>query len=215
MRPRKSILSTATLVSEGKALIYGVFRRDSTILTLVRYEACSKKGLRKFIEALEKASTIKNICLLQKDPGGCLILLEKELCEFYDYTLGSGIPILFPYIMRRGYRSFVIIIPSSSSYPLVRKELERHGQIVEMKRISLTEALRTIERHIVSCELRALLTPTQRRVIETAFKRGYYDWPRRVQLNALSQIIGISKATVSEHLRKSERKILSLILSSS
>lgn len=52
------------------------------------------------------------------------------------------------------------------------------------------------------------LTERQHVVFEAARQHGYYEWPREITADALAAEIGISKATVLEHLRKAEAKLL-------
>lgn len=52
------------------------------------------------------------------------------------------------------------------------------------------------------------LTERQREVFEAARCRGYYDLPRRITSAALADELGIAKATLLEHLRKAESKLL-------
>lgn len=52
------------------------------------------------------------------------------------------------------------------------------------------------------------LSARQREVFDLARDRGYYDWPRRVSGGDLATELGISKATLFEHLRKAEAKLL-------
>ena len=52
------------------------------------------------------------------------------------------------------------------------------------------------------------LTDRQREVVLTALGEGYYEWPRRVTNEELAEKLGISRATLHEHLRKAERKLL-------
>jgi predicted DNA binding protein len=51
-------------------------------------------------------------------------------------------------------------------------------------------------------------TERQREVFEAARQHGYYEWPREITADALAAETGISKATVLEHLRKAEAKLL-------
>jgi len=53
-----------------------------------------------------------------------------------------------------------------------------------------------------------VLTPRQREVLRFAFERGYYEWPREVDAKTLADELGIAKATMLEHLRKAEGKVL-------
>lgn len=52
------------------------------------------------------------------------------------------------------------------------------------------------------------LSSRQEEVIELALESGYFDWPRQVDAETLADRLGIAHATLLEHLRKAEKKIL-------
>ena len=56
------------------------------------------------------------------------------------------------------------------------------------------------------------LTNKQKEAILLANKLGYYNYPRRVSISQLSKIMGISKTTTIEHLRRAEKTIMGLVL---
>lgn len=55
---------------------------------------------------------------------------------------------------------------------------------------------------------RGILSERQRDVFELARDRGYYNWPREVSATELAEELDISKATMLEHLRKAESKVI-------
>ncbi len=52
------------------------------------------------------------------------------------------------------------------------------------------------------------LTDTQQRVFNSALHSGYYEYPRKIHLRRLAKNLKLSLATVQEHLRKAEAKLL-------
>lgn len=52
------------------------------------------------------------------------------------------------------------------------------------------------------------LSARQREAFELARERGYYTWPRGVSASDLAAELDVSKATLLEHLRKAEAKLL-------
>lgn len=52
------------------------------------------------------------------------------------------------------------------------------------------------------------LTARQRNIVEIALEEGYFDYPRRISLRQLARRVGVSASTVSEVLRRAEKKIL-------
>lgn len=52
-----------------------------------------------------------------------------------------------------------------------------------------------------------VLSSRQREVFEYACQQGYYDWPRKVSATDLADDLDVTKATVTEHLRKAESRL--------
>jgi len=52
------------------------------------------------------------------------------------------------------------------------------------------------------------LTERQARVLSLAYKLGYFEFPKKINLSELAKKLGVSKSTLSEILRTGEEKIL-------
>ncbi len=212
MRPSNSLLSRATLNKNTRVIVHGVFRMGEITSTMARCEFETNKDYKKFMKILSSSERVRSLNILEKKPGSCFIVIEKNTCDFYEYTLGSQHLLIFPYLIRSGCRHFILVTSSSEKQDETRKVLEKHGRILEFNRIPVNSALNWAQRISLASELRSILTPMQRKVLEVAMSERYYEWPRKIRLEGLSSILGVSKATISEHLRKAEQKIMSLIL---
>lgn len=52
------------------------------------------------------------------------------------------------------------------------------------------------------------LTRRQEEIIMMAFEKGYFETPRKIKLKNLAEATGVSQATLSEILRKGQKKII-------
>jgi len=52
------------------------------------------------------------------------------------------------------------------------------------------------------------LSIKQKQVIQLAVKRGYFDFPRKINLDGLAKELKLSKQTVQQHLRFAEKKLV-------
>jgi len=58
-----------------------------------------------------------------------------------------------------------------------------------------------------------LLTARQEQILSIAFERGYFEFPKKIGLDELATQTGIKASTLSEILRRGQKKILSEYLS--
>lgn len=52
------------------------------------------------------------------------------------------------------------------------------------------------------------LSANQEKILNLAISSGYYAWPRKISLQNLAKRLNLSKATLAEHLRKAESKVM-------
>ena len=93
-----------------------------------------------------------------------------------------------------------------------RKPLEELIKAVpKVKTTTYFEVISFIKRTLHDIYLLKLLpklSPKQREAIEFAYKRGYYEYPKKIGLDQLSKLMGIGKSTFQEHLKKAEGKLI-------
>jgi len=106
-----------------------------------------------------------------------------------------------PFIVSEEKIVFAFIAESE----IIRKLLSVIKPLGFIKNISF-QKVAFAEHDALSC-----LTDRQREIVVAARKHGYYEFPRQINAEELSQKLGISKATTIEHLRKAENRIISHI----
>jgi len=95
-----------------------------------------------------------------------------------------------------------------------QKNMMRFVEVVKAnigKVVNMTFKQSTYEKK----DLLSILTDKQREIMTAAYRCGYYDIPKRISSEQLSEKVSISKPTLLEHLRKAERRIFMEILAGS
>ncbi|MBU7028086.1 MAG: helix-turn-helix domain-containing protein, partial [Theionarchaea archaeon] len=115
-----------------------------------------------------------------------LAQLIHEVGAFYIY------PIKFS----EGREVCTLIFENKKELRKVLKQLPYDWKIVRIGNINLQFDLED-------------LTPQQLKAVNLAIEKGYFEIPKKVNLEELSTQMKISRTTFLEHLRKAEKKILS------
>jgi len=98
-----------------------------------------------------------------------------------------------------------MVVSVSGNEENLKKILNLFKNIGKVTKISFVKS-KYNEQTILSC-----LTDKQRKILIVAKNNGYYTYPRKINSKELSDIIGLSKPTVVQHLRKAEGRIMSNI----
>jgi len=111
-------------------------------------------------------------------------------------------------------------ILTDSDVFLISAETKSGGKVEWTLVLSEKEVLKGILDHLksksVEAELVKLtkiddkesLTERQDKITHVAFERGYFDYPKRISLRELARMFEVSPSTLSEILRKGQRKIV-------
>jgi hypothetical protein len=59
---------------------------------------------------------------------------------------------------------------------------------------------------------RERLTDRQREVLETAYRMGYFEYPRSANATEVAEELGIGLSTLAEHLAAAQEKLLAELL---
>jgi len=119
------------------------------------------------------------------DCAVCSVIMESNLGYFIGPAVTDG-------DCRISYKIFM----SGDGIPRFLQALHLRGidyKVSEISKLTPTRAL----------------TSKQERVLKTALELGYYEYPKRASTDDLSKALGVATSTVSEILRRAERKIIS------
>lgn len=88
----------------------------------------------------------------------------------------------------------------------LKKIIKLIGLMGNVKQVSFTKAT------FNDFNMLNILTEKQKEIMIEANRNGYYNYPRKVNTQELSEKLGISKATTVEHLRKAEVRLIGSLL---
>jgi len=161
-----------------------------------------EKDIQRFIEDLKDDPSITNL-----EVQGNSIFFLSELPKQQTIPTTHYNPKIFfikPVVVdQKGYESWEI---GSWDEQLLRDfivNLQKEHFEVKILKIQ-NEKLN----EVYFPQVMPFLTKGQKRALELATQRGYYNFPRKVELKDLAQEAGISLSTFREHLRKAEKKIM-------
>ena len=105
-----------------------------------------------------------------------------------------------------GFKDETLVLSVVGEDEELRKLMPLLDRIGEVKEVHVLPASFHQE------DVLANLTERQREFIVQAKRYGYYDYPRRINSGELAKRVGVSKATVVEHLRKAEGRLIACLL---
>ena len=166
-------------------------------------EVTMKEGYS--LEDLDLPSPAKIVSVIQEEGSTytCVVQVKAPqemlgLFRQFDLDLIWDTPM--------GFTSGVVVFTVVGEDEELRKFISIVDEIGEVKEIHVQPATFHNE------DVLATLTKRQREVVVAAKRYGYYDYPRRMNAEELAKRVGVSKATVVEHLRKAEGRLLEAIL---
>ena len=106
-------------------------------------------------------------------------------------------------ILTKSKKKIYIVEGSDDSLEGFFKAVEILGTVKDL-------AFRKLE--YKECDIISDLTCDQKKILNCAKKYGYYDYPRKITSEELSEKIGVDKDITLENLRKAEKRIISRIV---
>ena len=150
----------------------------------------------------EKIEGIKSVELLSKDTDGSYLMYAEAdfrlgLGRFFDNLTDGNLYQAFELNPEFVKISFLGTEKGISSFIAQLERTKIHFKILSVGNAKFTRE------NVLSG-----LTAIQRNVLTSAHSTGYFEVPRKITTESLAGRLGIDKSTLSEHLRKAEKRVI-------
>lgn len=157
---------------------------------------------RQFIADLKKNKKVKEI----EENKNHLTTLIAEEEYFYELLFAAELYHPAPVVIKNGYEEWHVASFNRILLQNIIKEIEKWKD--KFPEFELYSLAKTKSDEIYFPKIRPNLPEKQKKSFDLALKRGYYNWPRKVDLGDLAKEMNVSTATFHENLRKAEAKLL-------
>lgn len=147
------------------------------------------------VQALERNRFVHSVEAIIPPKGKILATLTVEQCKACQELANSECFLTDATATGSAGVEWRILAPKRSSVESLVTTLKERGLEIELAAIKSVKGSGT-------------LTDRQERVLSLAYKLGYFEFPKKINLTDLASKLGVSKSTLSEVLRAGEEKIL-------
>jgi len=178
-----------------------VIRSDDAVLAYGRAPGLSPDVLR---DAAERSDGVDDFRITATGDDPEFELITTELHPLVGAIATHGGRFVSATI-RPGESRFVVEFPPGGDKRQLVELVEEHvpgATPVAQRTVTRTEREVSDSRSV----LQDRLTEKQRAALETAYSAGYFDWPRGTNGEEVSDRLGVTPSTFTQHLRAAERK---------
>jgi predicted DNA binding protein len=119
---------------------------------------------------------------------------------------------IYPVIYDSGWEYYRVVTFRSEEFGKLLKKLRANGFEVEILKKGAFEGFLASSLSPSADALFSKLTEKQMDSLVAAVIYGYYDRPRRTDIQSVAKKLGVPRSTFQEHLKKAERKVMSAII---
>ncbi|MHA1199830.1 MAG: helix-turn-helix domain-containing protein [Candidatus Heimdallarchaeaceae archaeon] len=166
------------------------------------YESLDNKieDLEKYVQFMQKSPQVEYIKVTHKSEKRfwTRVVHKLDYPSIHDTILESGSMTILPMIIENGVQYHTILSPTPKAFRDLIKKLQDRFSTIQLRATSSKPTETT----------QYLLTGKQYEAIKLAFKKGYYEIPRKCTLEELSTSLGIKRVAMQERIRRAESRIM-------
>jgi predicted DNA binding protein len=167
---------------------------DKGVKDLVEIQAPADQ-MDEILETIRKNPLVAKVDTTVTEKGKVLSAITTSRCDICRILTDSDVFLISAQSKADGKVEWTIILSEKSTLKEIfdhLKDKSVDAQLVKLTKIDDKETL----------------TERQDKITQVAFDRGYFDYPKRISLRELARMFEVSPSTLSEILRKGQRKIV-------
>ncbi|MGD9962464.1 MAG: helix-turn-helix domain-containing protein [Thermoplasmata archaeon] len=147
------------------------------------------------LDVIKKNPLVAKVDTTVTEKGKVLCAVTTSRCEICRILTDADVFLISAQSKSAGKVEWTIVLSEKK----VLKEIFDHlkSKSVDAHLVKLTKI-----------DDKETLTERQDKITQVAFDRGYFDYPKRISLRELARMFEVSPSTLSEILRKGQRKIV-------
>ena len=149
----------------------------------------------KVLEELRSNPAVQDEDLVQAGPGRIKGAITTDECLGCCSAIGTGVFQISGVMDRDGRIVQTVVAGDRETIERIVSNMEEHGHEVTLVKLA-------------TLEIEEVLTSRQEDILRYAMEEGYFDDPKRITLVELAKEFDVSNSTISEMLRKSQRKLM-------
>lgn len=147
------------------------------------------------LEDIKKNPLVAKVETTITERGKVIGAVTTARCEICRILTDSGVFLISAESKGSGKVEWTLVVSDKNVLKNIFDHLKSKG--VEGELVKLTKI-----------DDKESLTERQDKITHVAFERGYFDYPKRISLRELARMFEVSPSTLSEILRKGQRKIV-------
>jgi predicted DNA binding protein len=151
--------------------------------------------MEEILETIRKNPLVAKVDTTVTEKGKVLCAITTSRCDICRILTDSDVFLISAQSKADGKVEWTIILSEKKTLKDIfdhLKDKSVDAQLVKLTKIDDKETL----------------TERQDKITQVAFDRGYFDYPKRISLRELARMFEVSPSTLSEILRKGQRKIV-------
>lgn len=180
---------------------FNVFHeKETTYSPQIQILHGDETNVKDFIKDLKKDKRIKNLEVENNTIFFIEVRKDKIPSTFYNPKIFYVKPV---FVDKDGCEFWEIASWKKKILIDFIKNIEKNIGKVEMIKIEQAKLTDVYYSHLMP-----KLTNNQKKAVELAFEKGYYEWPKKTDFGELSKLMNVSVPTFREHLKRAEQKLM-------